>query len=405
MTQQETLHSTTIRWSPTLAFANALAFAVLFVPLVLFKRFGLSNDTTTLLTSLLFMPWLLRPLAVRYLPATVRLRPLTAGLESVLALLLFVLAYALPLTDSVNTVVLLLLLASLGGVVHDVAMERYICDMKDEHQRTVFTMRTIAFLVAMAVCQGLTVALAGSMEVMTRTVRSSWGTAFYALAAVFLVLSIVNFLLLPGDSRGKPDENIPYYIRRIDRSTATIVTLLLLMLVPEALTLQVEQLFLIDAPHSGGLGLSPSEYGLLQGTVGVVALVVGIVVGLKAMRRWSVLKEMIAVATATTLPVGAYFYLSLCLSGDLLVIGVCVFIKQLSLGFGLSVLYRLLFERLQSRHLSTALIALPLLLVGTLSGTLQESVGYRIFFIAVLSVSPLVFAVVAVVNAIIANRR
>lgn len=399
---QETQVSRTLRCMPTLAFADALAFSVMFVPLVLFKRLGLGNNETTLLTSLLFIPWLLRPLVAVYLPMAVHLRSLTAGIELLEALLLTVLANILPINASVIDVVLLLWPVSLGGVIHNVSMDSFYEISAVHHRHRVYAIRLIGFIVAMAVSQGLLIALAGNMEVMTRMIKSSWSIAFYILAALFFFLSILHFLALrSGESIMPVRDTID--VRRVDSRTIIVVALLLLMLVPEALTTQVGQLFLIDAPHNGGLGLSPSEYGLIQGTVGVVALTIGCFVGLTAINHWTELMKIVTMALAVTLPVGTYLYLSFSMTSNLMVIGLCILVKQFFLGFGLSVLYKLLLECLRSRYLSVALVTLPLLLLGCFSGALQESVGYRIFFAAVLSVSPLPIAVVAVVNAI--NRQ
>lgn len=400
MTGQGTRDSATApfrRWLPTLAFADALAFAALFVSLVLFKRLGKSNDETTIYTSLLFTPWLARPIIDRYLPQAARPQMSLAGTEMAVGSLLAVLAAVLPSNASTLDITLLLWLVSLAGAVHSVAAERLFRNGCAGHRRAVFAVRLAGFLLAMALCQGVIVALAGSMEVMARAIRSSWSVVLYLLASVSFVFSMAHLLTLRESDSAPSSAAAP--LANIDRRTAAEVALLLLPLVPEALVTQVGQLFLIDAPHNGGLGLSPSEYGLAQGTVGMVALAVGCAIGVAVMRRCEPNKMLLPMAIAVTLPVGAYLYLSLCLTGDLLAICLCVSFKLLSLGFGLSILYRELVTRMQNRSLSMALIAFPLVVVGLFSGTFQESMGYRTFFAVVLSLTPLSIAAVALVNA------
>lgn len=384
------------RWLPTLAFADALAFATMFVSLVLFKRLGKSNDETTIYTSLLFTPWLLRPMIDFYLPKTLRLPLSLVATEMAAAVLLAVLGVLMRDNASVVCITSFMWLVSLCGVVHSVAAERLRRDALEGHRRTVFAMRLAGFFVAMALCQGLVVALAGNMEVMTRAIRSSWSLAFYLLASVFFVLSLVHSFTLRrcGCAAHRSVEAF----MGIDRRTMAQVALLLLSIVPEALTTQVGQLFLIDAPHNGGLGLSPSEYGLVQGTVGMVALVFGGGMGLAVTHKGLLNRWLVPLAVAVTLPVGAYLYLSFSMTGNLVVVGLCAVVKLSSLGFGLSVLYRMLVARVSSKTLSTALIALPLVVVGIFSGAFQESMGYRTFFAVVLSLSPLAWAAIAFAN-------
>jgi len=401
--KKDTYRATTTafaQWLPTVAFADALAFAVMFVSLVLFKRLGKGNGETTFYTSLLFTPWLLRPIIDHYLPQTARLWPWIAGTEVVAAIVLAVLAAILPNNGTANNVTLLLWLVSFGGAIHSVATER-LCDRAiTGHSRTVFALRMVGFLVAMALCQGLAVALAGNMEVLTRTIRSSWSATFYLLAAIFLVLSLLHIVLLGrNDTTTKPSvapQNFP--LLNLDRRALMVMALLLLTLVPGALTLQVEQLFLIDARHNGGLGLSPSEYGLVQGTVGMVALAIGSVVGLFATHRCPFGKWLMPMAAAATLPVGAYLYLSFSMTGNLTVICLCVSVNLLSLGFALSVLYRIIAVRCQSKLIATALVSIPLVVVGFFSGSMQESMGYRTFFATILSLTPLALAAIAFAN-------
>lgn len=386
------------RCLPTLALANALAFAIMFVSLVLFKRLGQSNDETTIYTSLLFTPWLLRPFIDRYMPQAMPRRLSLAGTEIATATLLAVLAATLPSNASTFDLTVLLWLASALGAVHSVAAERFFHGGCAGSGRTVFAMRLAGFLVAMTVCQGVIVALAGSMEVMTRAIRNSWSTVFYLLAFISFVLSIVHFLAL-RESGGAASATATT-LAAISRREMAEVALLLLALVPEALVTQVGQLFLIDAPHNGGLGLSPSEYGLAQGTVGMVALAIGYATGMAVMHRNEPSKMLLPMAISVTLPAGVYLYLSFSMTGDLLAICLCVSFKLASLGFGLSILNRLLVERIHDHYVSTALIAFPLVIVGLFSGTIQESMGYRTFFAVAMSLTPLAIAAIALANTV-----
>lgn len=155
------------------------------------------------------------------------------------------------------------------------------------------------------------------------------------------------------------------------------------MLLAEGLVMQTGQLFLIDARHNGGLGLSPAEYGLTQGTVAVVAVLVGGAMALQ--RKWNISVRMCisTIAITTIVTAATYIYLTHTLNTDIVVVGLALFLRSMTLGFALTINYRWLKKALGSGLNASAFLAVPLVLGGMVSGPLQESVGYRFYFVAV----------------------
>lgn len=381
-----------LRWLPTLAFADALPYATMFVSLVLFKRLGLSNDGVTVCTSLLFTPWLLRPFFERKVKANVPLCPLIALSETLPALLLIAIAFTLRTDTSVVGITLLLWLTAMCGVIHNVAVSHLCHKAIIGRHHTPFTYRSLGFLLAMTLCQGFLVAFAGNMEVLTRTIRYSWSLTFYILGGTFLILTLLHCVTLR-----KPDKEVPPAIsKQVIRPARTHIWLLLLTLIPEGLLTQVGQLFLVDAHHNGGLGLSPSEYGLTQGTVAMIGLVVGFIVGLSATKRMKQCAQPYLMVLLLTLPTGFYLYLSYTMTGDILVIALCVLLHLWALGFSLSMCLRILIYLCNDLPFVCTLMSVPLILSGLFSGTLQESMGYRTFFTFILCLAPIAFLVVAI---------
>jgi PAT family beta-lactamase induction signal transducer AmpG len=163
----------------------------------------------------------------------------------------------------------------------------------------------------------------------------------------------------------------------------------------------VSELFLIDAEHNGGLGLSPQEYGLVQGTVGVIGVALGgilggVVASLNGLRRW-----LWPMVFGFTLPNIVYVYLSYGLPSSLMVINVCVFIEQFGYGFGLTAytLYLIYYCRGEFRTshyaLASAMMSLSMMVPGLFAGALQEMLGYRHFFIVAVLCCAVTFLVTA----------
>jgi PAT family beta-lactamase induction signal transducer AmpG len=168
---------------------------------------------------------------------------------------------------------------------------------------------------------------------------------------------------------------------------------------PEGLLAKVSALFLVDAGHNGGLGLSDGEYGLVQGTVGVIGLTLGGILGGIAASRDGLKRWLWPMVMAITLPDLVYVYLSYALPQNLLIVSICVFIEQFGYGFGFSAYMLYLIYYSQGEHktshyaLCTAFMALSMMIPGLFAGALQESVGYRTFFLIVVAACSLTYIV------------
>ena len=179
------------------------------------------------------------------------------------------------------------------------------------------------------------------------------------------------------------------------------VLFMLLYRMPEGLLAKVSSLFLVDSPSAGGLGLSPQEYGLVQGTVGVIGLTIGGILGGILASRDGLKKWLWPMVLSITLPDVVYVYMSYALPDNLLVVNACVFVEQFGYGFGFTayMLYLIYYSRgaFKTAHYAfcTAFMALSMMIPGLFAGALQELVGYRHFFIIVMICCAVTFIVTA----------
>jgi MFS transporter, PAT family, beta-lactamase induction signal transducer AmpG len=165
---------------------------------------------------------------------------------------------------------------------------------------------------------------------------------------------------------------------------------MLLYRFPEALLVKICNLFLIDPVSKGGLGLSTQEVGLVQGTLGVIGLTVGGIIGGFAAAKGGLRKWLWPMVCAITIPDLVYVYLSYFQTGSLTIISTCIFIEQFGYGFGFTAYMLYLIYYAQGDHktahyaICTAFMALSMMLPGMFAGKLQEVVGYRHFFVIVM---------------------
>ena len=173
---------------------------------------------------------------------------------------------------------------------------------------------------------------------------------------------------------------------------------------PEGLLAKVSSLFLIDNVHNGGLGLSPQEYGLVQGTVGVIGLTLGGILGGMLAGKDGLRKWLWPMVCAITLPDLVYVYLAFDLPANFIIVNICVFVEQFGYGFGFTayMLYLIYYSRgnYKTSHyaLCTAFMALSMMIPGLFAGALQEAIGYQMFFLIVIAFCSVTFVVTSLLK-------
>ena len=254
--------------------------------------------------------------------------------------------------------------------------------------------------------------VAGNLQLLYRnSISLSWSLVFYAAAGLFIALWLWHRAILPharadegrydwsgdlpadlSDLRHEMRRRLHSFVTKYERRRV-VATLFFIVafLLPEALLSKVSMLFLVDAEHNGGLGLSPQEFGWVQGTEAVVALSLGslaggIVVNRDGLRRW-----LWPMTAATTLPHLLYLYLALTQPGGLLPITLCIFVHQFGCAFGTTAYLLQLIHYSRGPHqnthhlLCTALMTASFVLPSMFSGALQMALGYPTFFLMVLA--------------------
>ena len=173
---------------------------------------------------------------------------------------------------------------------------------------------------------------------------------------------------------------------------------------PEALLTKMSVTFLMRPNSAGGLGLSPQEFGLASGTVGVIGLTLGGIIGGMLAGRDGFKRWLWPMVCAITLPDIVYVYMSYAMPDNLLFISSCLFIEQFGYGMGFTALtlYMLYFSKgnYQTSHYAfcTAISYLGLMLPGMLSGYLKDAMGYNAFFILVMVLCTITFLVTAFIK-------
>ena len=397
-------------WVPTLYFAEGLPyFLVNNISVILFKNMGMSNGDLALYTSLLYLPWVIKPLWSPFVDVLKTKRWWIVAMQVLMAAAFCLLAFTLPrpsaeqiaggnigVSPFIITLVIFYITA-LASATHDIAADGYYMIALDNHTQSVFVgIRSTFYRIASVFGQGVLVVIAGLLEKKTGNVPVAW-TITIAFSAVLLGgLALWHAFAAPkveaAPEEGRPAAEI---FRGLGRSFATFfqkkqvwfaMVFMLLYRLPEAFSVKMLNPFLLDSPAKGGLGLSTEMVGIVYGTVGVIALTLGGILGGLAAGKWGLKKSMWPMALSLALPCAVYLFMAITQPTQIWIITLCVALDQFGYGFGFTayMLYMMYFSEgeFKTSHyaLCTAFMALSMMLPGLVAGHLQEALGYTGFF-------------------------
>ena len=350
-------------WIPSLYFAEGLPYvAVMTISLILYKQLGLSNADITFYTSWLYLPWVIKPLWSPFIDIVKTKRWWITAMQLLIGAAFGGIAFTIPSSFWLQGTLCFFWLMAFASATHDIAADGFYMLGLDQHDQAWFVgIRSTFYRLATIFGQGVLVMIAGNLQVVFRnSIAFSWSLMFYGVAGLFIALWLWHSYVLPHPSEDEENthieegngEGVSNEVKTVSSNSvyqdllSTIKTFfqkeqviagILFMLfyrMPEGLLAKVSSLFLIDNVHNGGLGLSPQEYGLVQGTVGVIGLTLGGILGGMCAGKDGLRKWLWPMVCAITLPDLVYVYLAYDLPSTFLIVNICVFIEQFGYGFG-----------------------------------------------------------------------
>ena len=372
----------------------------------MFKNMGMPNGILALYTSLLYLPWVIKPLWSPFVDIIKSKRWWIISMQILMSAAMFLLPFLLPqaMGEAIAATPLFYVTLSLfwvtafASATHDIAADGfYMLGLDSGTQAEFVGIRSTFYRLSSIFGQGVLVALAGVLDTMTGDVHYAWKLTLIVSAVIFSAVTIYHTWSLPRPSSDRMSSSTTAgdIIRDFGRTFATffkkrniLIAMLFMLLyrLPEAFLVKLMNPFLLDPMSEGGLGLSTEAVGVIYGTVGVAALTVGGILGGIAASRWGLKKSLWPMAMALTLPCLSFVFLAAFQPSNLWVIGSCVALDQFGYGFGFTayMLYLIYFSEgeFKTAHYSlcTAFMALSMMLPGLVAGYIQEALGYTRFF-------------------------
>ncbi len=402
-------------WVPTLYFAEGLPYVlVVTVSAIMFKQLGISNADVALYTSWLYLPWVIKPFWSPFVDLVKTKRWWLLLTQLILGAGLAGVALTLNTTNFFKWSLAIMWLLAFSSATHDISIDGFYMLGLDEGEQSLFVgIRNTAYRIAMIAGQGGLLILVGQFEKLFGSTVRAWSLGFLVAGGLMILLWLYHSYILPHPvadcTTGISGSNIlkefgmtfVSYFRKPHILPALLF--ILLFRFPEAQLGKIAPLFLVDEAAAGGLALTTGQVGFAQGTLGVIGLLLGGILGGITLSRFGLKKCIWYMVAAISVPDLVYVYLSWFPTQNMALVSTCIFIEQMGYGFGFTAytLFLMYFARgeHQTSHyaISTGIMALGMMLPGMISGMLQEHMGYRTFFIWVIACC----AVTCVVSAII----
>ncbi len=381
-------------WIPTLYFAEGFPYIIInVVSVIMYKRLGISNADIGLYTSWLYLPWVIKP----FWSPIVEIRSTKRNwflITQFLGALCFLAAgLSLNLSSFFLTSLIFFWIAAFASATHDIAADGfYLLALPGEKQSFFIGIRSTFYRLAMISGQGGIVVFAGLMEASTGNNVISWSWSLMLVAVVLGLLTIANYIFTPkikeekGVSAGW--EGIREVFVSFFKKEQVVLGLAFILCyrLGESQLVKMASPFLVDESAVGGMGLSTTEVGTIYGTIGIVALVIGGILGGIAISRHGLGKWMLPMAIALNAPNALYALLAFSGTTSLTWATITVIIEQLGYGFGFAsfMMYLIYLAEGTSKTahyaLATGFMALGMMLPGMISGFIQEYLGYAGFF-------------------------
>lgn len=387
-------------WIPTLYFAEGLPnVAVVTIAVIMYKRLGLSNTDITLYTSWLYLPWIIKPLWSPFVDLIKTKRAWIIAMQSFIAAGFAGIAFFIPTTHYVQFTLAFFWLLAFSSATHDIAADGfYMLGLTNKEQSFFVGIRNMFYRFANIFGQGILVMLAGWLETSQGNIPLAWSIVFYLMAGLFLALTLYHRLVLPhpeadvkreGLTPGKLLEDFfkTFFSFFRKKNLPLMFFFLLTYRLGESQLAKIASPFLLDKADLGGLALSTGKVGMIYGTIGVVALLVGGIISGFLVSRDGLKKWILPMALAINLPDLLYVWMAATTPSNPLFISICVAIEQLGYGFGFTAYMLYLIYIADGEHktahyaIGTGFMALGMMIPGMPAGWIQEHIGYTYFFI------------------------
>ncbi len=399
-------------WIPTLYFVEGVPyFLVNNVSVLMFARLGVPNSQMALFTSLLYLPWTIKFFWSPFVDILKTKRWWILSMQLIMSVAFLSLALTMPRPSaeliatgqtpmSLFTFTLILFVfAAFASATHDIAADGFYMLAQSQSSQAAFVgVRSTFYRLANVFGNGVIVAVAGLLEVKTGNIPLAWQLTIGGSAVLLTLLTLYHTYAIPvpeADVSRGGTADVKSIFSEFARTIITfckkpgVILAIVFMLcyrLPEAFLIKMCTPFLVASREAGGLGMQTAQVGIAYGTLGVIFLLLGGILGGLLASRIGLKKSIWIMAAFMTLPCLSFVYLAVAQPESFALISICIAIEQFGYGFGFTayMLYMMYFSEgeFKTSHYAfcTCFMALSMMIPGMFAGYLQEFLGYKNFF-------------------------
>ncbi|USD24415.1 MFS transporter [Flagellimonas marinaquae] len=383
-------------WIPFLYFTQGIPYIlVVTVSVIMYKRLGIGNAEIGLYTSWLYLPWVIKPLWSPLVDINGTKRKWFLAMQLIISLAFLGIGLFLPSNSFFIITLAFFWMAAFASATNDIASDGYyMIGLTQKKQSFFIGLRSTFYRLAMVTGQGLLVIFAGFLENKYGDNTKAWSITMICAAVLMIALTISNFFTAPkfeepaSQSDEKPAGFFEVFATFFRKHQIGVALLFILTYrLGESQLVKMASPFLLDGLEMGGLAYSTEAVGTIYGTVGVIMLSLGGILGGILISRDGLKKWMLPMLLALNLPNALYALLAVTQTTSIYAVVGTVIIEQFGYGFGFAAFMMYLIyvaegaSKTSHYAIATGFMALGMMLPGMLSGYIQEWLGYDGFFI------------------------
>jgi len=366
----------------------------------MFKNLGISDAKIAFWTTLIMIPWTLKPLWSPLLEMFKTKKHFVVATQMVTGITFALVALSLPLPNFFTYSIALLAIIAFSGSTHDIAtVGIYLNELSPEDQAKYVGWQGAFYNVAKILSGGALVYLAGELEVRIGVVNA-WMVVMGIYGAIMVSLSFYHLKMLPTGGSSNEVKTLKEGIETLKDVAKTFfekknivlsISFVILYRFAEGFAIKIAPLFFKATREQGGLGLSTSEIGMIYGIFGAAAFVIGSVLAGYYTSKRGLKKTLLILCASFNIPFAMYALLAYFQPENLYIVAGAVIIEYFGYGFGfvgliLYIMQQIAPGKYKMAHYAFAdgIMALGFMIPSMISGYMSDFLGYKLFFLWVL---------------------
>ena len=383
-------------WIPVLNFASGFPYVIIIsVSVLMYKNLGISNEDIGLYTSLLYLPWVIKPLWSPFIDLYGTKRKWFLSMQLLISIAFLIVGFIIPANQFFILSLAVFWVAAFASASNDVASDGfYMLALEKEQQSFFLGIRSTFYRASMLTGNGLIILLAGYLEHRFGNNVQAWSYTMIFVGIIMSILTVYNYFATPkaeipikaGETEEKNFGKVfGSFFKK--KQIGLILAFILLFRLGESQLLKMLTPFLVDPISDGGMGLQTEDVGIIYGTFGLIALTIGGILGGIAISKHGLGKWMLPMILAMHLPIIGFVLLSHFHPSSVIYIYLTVIAEQFGYGFGFAAFMMYLIyvadgeSKTSHYSIATGFMALGMMLPGMVSGYIQDYLGYGNFFI------------------------